>query len=288
LQTILYLLHTRAWELIAGGLIWCMPAAQLSQRVRYGLTILGLALIASAIAALDKNAVWPGTWAALPVIGTSLVIWSQQRTALTHHPIAQWLGDRSYSLYLWHWPVFVTLVLLEQRYEPVALAAGIVMSILLGALSYRWIEQPTRASFSKLSRAQSWTSLISAGAVVSLAAIVVWKFSGFPARMPDAVEVAASEKNNKNQRSEDCHLRTGTIPKICEYGYQKKKILLAGDSTRKYWSHHWRRLCQTSTSLNSPTPAAHSLKECSAVQYPRKNFQMATIAKALISSCSRS
>ena len=225
-----YLLHTRAWELIAGGLIWCMPAAQLSQRVRYGLTILGLALIASAIAALDKNAVWPGTWAALPVIGTSLVIWSQQRTALTHHPIAQWLGDRSYSLYLWHWPVFVTLVLLEQRYEPVALAAGIVMSILLGALSYRWIEQPTRASFSKLSRAQSWTSLISAGAVVSLAAIVVWKFSGFPARMPDAVEVAASEKNNKNQRSEDCHLRTGTIPKICEYGYQKKKILLAGDS----------------------------------------------------------
>lgn len=225
-----YLLHTRAWELIAGGLIWLIPNSQLSPRIRYGLTMLGLALIAIAIAALDKNAIWPGTWAALPVIGTALVILSQQRTVLTHHPIAQWLGDRSYSLYLWHWPVFVTLVLLEQRYEPVALAAGILLSLLLGALSYRWIEQPTRASFSNWGAARSLMSLLSAGAVVAVAAIVVWKFSGFPARLPKAVETTANEKNNKNERSEDCHLRTGTEPKVCEYGNLHQKIILVGDS----------------------------------------------------------
>ncbi|MGE0112829.1 acyltransferase family protein [Aquabacterium sp.] len=225
-----YLLHTRAWELIAGGLIWLMPAAQLSQRIRYGLTLLGLAIIGTAIATLDKDVVWPGAWAALPVIGTSLVIWSQQRNSLTHHPIAQWLGDRSYSLYLWHWPVFVTLVLLEQRYEPVALAAGIVMSILLGALSYRWIEQPTRVSFSKLSPAQSWASLISAGAVVSLAAIVVWKFGGFPARMPDAVEFAANEQNNTNSAAQKCHIKAGVKPNICEHGDHRSKVIIVGDS----------------------------------------------------------
>ena len=225
-----YLLHTRAWELIAGGLIWLMPAAQLSQRIRYGLTLLGLAIIGAAIATLDKDVVWPGAWAALPVIGTSLVIWSQQRTSLTHHPIAQWLGDRSYSLYLWHWPVFVTLVLLERRYDPVALAAGIVMSILLGALSYRWIEQPTRVSFSNLSPTHSLISLLSAGAVVGAAAIAVWKLNGVPARMPDAVELAANEQANKNMKSEACQQRTGTIPKGCEHGNQPRKIIVVGDS----------------------------------------------------------
>ena len=225
-----YLLHTRAWELMTGGLIWLLPSTQLSQRIRYSLTMLGLGLVAIAIWALNKDAVWPGTWAALPVIGTALVIWSQQRTALTHHRIAQWLGDRSYSLYLWHWPVFVTLVLLEQRYEPVALAAGIGLSLVLGALSYRWIEQPTRTTLSSLRGARSWITLISAGAVVSAAAVVVWKFSGFPERLPKAVEMTASEQTNKNERSEICHLRTGTTPKECEYGSHKSKILLIGDS----------------------------------------------------------
>lgn len=225
-----YLLHTRAWELIAGGLIWLMPAAQLSQHIRYSLTLLGLALIGAAIAGLDKNVVWPGAWAALPVIGTSLVIWCQQRTALTHHRIAQWLGDRSYSLYLWHWPVFVTLVLLEQRYAPVALAAGIVMSILLGALSYRWIEQPTRVSFSRFTATRAWVSLISAASLASGAAIVVWKLNGFPERMPQAVEFTANEQNNKNSASEACNIKTGTKPNICEHGDHHNKIMIVGDS----------------------------------------------------------
>lgn len=225
-----YLLHTRAWELIAGGLIWLLPTTQLKPRLRYSLSMLGLCLITIAILALDKDVVWPGVWATLPVIGAVLVIWTQQQTALTHHRIAQWLGDRSYSLYLWHWPVFVTLVLLEQRYEPVALAAGIGLSLSLGALSYRWIEQPTRAALSSLPAARSWIALITAGTVVSAAAVVVWKFSGFPERLPKAVEIIASEQSNKNEKSDSCQLRAGTTPKECEHGSHKSKILLIGDS----------------------------------------------------------
>ncbi len=46
---------------------------------------------------IHKGLVWPSAWAALPVLGTALVILSQQEDSmLTTHPVAQWLGDRSY------------------------------------------------------------------------------------------------------------------------------------------------------------------------------------------------
>ena len=192
--------------------------------------MLGLILIVASITALDKTISWPGTWAALPVVGTGLVILSQHRTSLTHHRIAQWLGDRSYSIYLWHWPVFVTLVLLELRFDTAALAGGIFLSIVLGSLSYSWIEKPTKTLFSRLAAVPSWAGLISAATLVSVLAVVIWKFSGFPDRMPEAVEVTANEQHNKNKEAEDCHLREGTTPNFCMHGNQIRKILLVGDS----------------------------------------------------------
>ena len=54
---------------------------------------------------LDKQSLWPGWRAILPVAGAALVLLAaRERSLWTASLPAQWLGTRSYSIYLWHWP----------------------------------------------------------------------------------------------------------------------------------------------------------------------------------------
>jgi peptidoglycan/LPS O-acetylase OafA/YrhL len=65
-------------------------------------------------------------------------------TALLARPAPVWLGERSYGLYLWHFPVLSLLI----NHAPAAipmparLVVGVVLSVLVSAASYRWVEQP--------------------------------------------------------------------------------------------------------------------------------------------------
>ena len=62
------------------------------------------------------------------------------------HPVPRWLGERSYGIYLWHWPVAV----FTRPGIDVHLARGLLIpaqaagTILLAALSYRYVERPIR------------------------------------------------------------------------------------------------------------------------------------------------
>lgn len=105
---------TRAWELGVGGLLavtfrW----RSLPLGVREIATWVGLAMIAVALVTFDETTAFPGYTAALPVIGTALVLlggesprWFSAYTILRQKPL-QYFGDISYSLYLWHWPVII-------------------------------------------------------------------------------------------------------------------------------------------------------------------------------------
>lgn len=106
---------TRGWEFAAGGLIALIPAA--SERFRKSHTAAavswaGLAAIFYAAIVYGSSTPFPGIAAALPVCGTAAVIWahagarSSPTRALAWKP-ARFLGDHSYSIYLWHWPLLV-------------------------------------------------------------------------------------------------------------------------------------------------------------------------------------
>ncbi len=108
----------------------------------------GLALILGSTLLLHDKLNYPGGYALLPSVGTALLIYagsgrgrSPVTAALASRPFV-WLGDRSYSLYLWHWPVLI----LGAAFGLADSAAGtiglMVMAILLAAVSYRWIELP--------------------------------------------------------------------------------------------------------------------------------------------------
>lgn len=144
----------RVWELIIGGLIAFLPALK-----NYDLKLLlpwfGLALNLYALYSIGGEN-FPGWHALIPVIGTALIIYggtgreSDSRFSFARtfraRPI-QWIGDISYSLYLWHWPLIILLptllmINIDGQYGLIIKIGIFLLSLLVAWLSYKFVEQP--------------------------------------------------------------------------------------------------------------------------------------------------
>lgn len=150
-----YMLPTRAWELLAGALLVLYPLPALSERSKTGLLVLGLAFIAMSVVLYGLLPVWafPGPTALLPCAGTMLCIaggTDKDRTGVAYG-LLSWrplvfVGLISYSLYLWHWPVFS--LYRTAFFDPMpgvgTNAVLIVVSFALAVLSWLIVEQPIR------------------------------------------------------------------------------------------------------------------------------------------------
>ena len=115
-----------------------------------GLALLGLGFIAWAAFFYHKETPFPGYAALLPCLGSALLIWANSSGNLTlvgrlfARPTMVRIGQISYSLYLWHWPLIAYgdyLFLLESTE---ARWLVVLLSCWLGYLSWRWIETPFR------------------------------------------------------------------------------------------------------------------------------------------------
>ncbi len=159
-----YLLHSRAWELGAGGLLALvspMIAARASRlashhvrRLSDSASWIGLALLAMTVATVSSTDSWPGIAALTPVLGTVLLIAAGPNALLNARvlssQLAQWVGQRSYALYLWHWPPLALLhiVATERSLPADTITAGAVLLmvpvVVVADLTFRWIERPVR------------------------------------------------------------------------------------------------------------------------------------------------
>jgi peptidoglycan/LPS O-acetylase OafA/YrhL len=154
-----YLAPFRAWELLAGALLalgrFAPPRAAV---MRTATASLGLVLIAVADWFLSTDSPYPGELTLLPCAGAALILHaacerSSAVGALLSHGIVRRIGLWSYSLYLVHWP----LLLLAQYYAFDALDCAmrcvlLGTTLLLGALSWRYVEQPFRGPNAMLDR----------------------------------------------------------------------------------------------------------------------------------------
>jgi len=141
---------TRAWE-FAGGALLALVLSRLpvlSTGSATGVGIAGAAAIAASALLVSEAQPFPGVVALLPVLGTVLVI-----LAGSHHSVGVsrllstapmvWIGDRSYSWYLWHWPLIVFAALLYPN-RPWVLVVAAAASLVPSIASYRYVEQPLR------------------------------------------------------------------------------------------------------------------------------------------------
>lgn len=144
-----YSVASRLWEFTAGGVLALYGhRLRLSKRIAQVAGVAGLAMILGAFAFLDDSQRYPGPWTLLPVLGTVAVLWAGEFSVgaasrwLGDRRLV-WVGDRSYSLYLWHWPlVAFSLALWPTRWYAAGLAT--VASLLPAILVYRWLEDPIR------------------------------------------------------------------------------------------------------------------------------------------------
>ena len=144
---------TRAWELGVGALLAIAGRALTirSPLVRSVLGWVGFAGIVVAVFVVPQAPGFPAPWAALPVLATALVIVAGQGAEQSHlwpltNPVSQYLGDISYSLYLWHFPVIVLLVALLPSDSVLYYAAAAVLVFGLAIASYHLVEDPVRKS----------------------------------------------------------------------------------------------------------------------------------------------
>ena len=140
---------TRAWEFAAGALL----ALVLTHRSLTGTTAtltgtVGLGLVAASLTLIGEDTTFPGVWTALPVAGTLLLLAGGSDPAaplsrLLSRGAMVGIGDWSYSIYLWHWPLIVFAGFLWGR-NTVALTAAAALALVPALVSYTRLEQPLR------------------------------------------------------------------------------------------------------------------------------------------------
>jgi peptidoglycan/LPS O-acetylase OafA/YrhL len=169
---------TRAWEFGLGGLL----AFAAGGRARPLVALAGLLAIAVATATFSADTAFPGIAALLPVLGAGAVIWARAPLpGLTARPV-QYVGDISYGVYLWHWP----LVILAPYVLSVPRGGLVLLTLALAAVTKRWVEDPIRRGRVLLLRPPRWT-LMPAGLVT--AAVIGLTLAG-TAEVQRDIEVA--------------------------------------------------------------------------------------------------
>ena len=151
---------SRMWELLIGGLVAIVLAGVvLPWPLRLIATVSGLFLVVSTGFFFDGAAYFPGPLAWYPIGGALLIVLggnlpAGQRATPARDPIT-WLlsgkvfrrlGDISYSLYLWHWPLLILWLSYDRENETtfVSGTAIIVISLVLALITEKYIERPLR------------------------------------------------------------------------------------------------------------------------------------------------
>ncbi|TPE40011.1 acyltransferase family protein [Pontibacter mangrovi] len=136
-----YLLPTRSWEMLAGGVALFSEGVLKSHRWRKVTAIAGYLLILLSLLILHPSMVWPGVYTTIPVLATFLVIIANFNDfRIVRHASVQFIGRISYSLYLWHWPIYVIALYFGVEAGWISILLLTLIAFFLGYVSYTYIE----------------------------------------------------------------------------------------------------------------------------------------------------
>jgi peptidoglycan/LPS O-acetylase OafA/YrhL len=175
-----YLTPFRAWELLLGVLVAYLAPPSVPQRwLREAASLAGMLMLLVPVAVYDDRTPFPGIAALVPCLGTAILLISGRtgpsfvRSVLENRALV-FIGLISYSLYLWHWPLFVfmRIRLVQTELSPLLATVGTLLSLLIAVLSWHFIERPfrrreafDRSSIFRYSAISVFFSLSIAGAV---------------------------------------------------------------------------------------------------------------------------
>ncbi|MCA1899520.1 MAG: acyltransferase [Chloroflexi bacterium] len=231
-----YLSHLRAWELLVGGLLALNLFPVIRQnKVNAFLGFAGVLMTLFPVLFYTDQTPFPGLAAIPPVLGTALIIYSGGAGrfpvgAALGSPAAVFVGQISYSLYLWHWPLFIFanyyLIRPLNQLETFLLLAVV---FLISILSWRFVETPFR-SRSFLSARQAFSLGFGALVVLAAAAGAVYRFDGFPQREGGTPLADYLDKEATNHYTDCAGVTEGVKPCLIGDKSQPASFILWGDS----------------------------------------------------------
>lgn len=226
-----YMLPTRSWEMLLGGIAFFAVGSLKNILWQKITAVAGYIIILVSFFTLTELLLWPGIYTLIPATGTLLVIIANYNNFIVVKQGAlQFIGKMSYSLYLWHWPVYVIAQYYGLGTGAVAVISYCAVSVILGYVSYRYVEavQFTGKRF------------IFAGMAVLFAVVFAAQYFNANRVVYDAKTITIANnygtklKPFYNQyRKDTCFAESMRIykknPCLC-FEEGKKNILLIGDS----------------------------------------------------------
>jgi len=219
-------LPTRSWEMLLGGVVYLYRREGSENKYSVYLTSVLLIFIMLGTVIFNESLSWPGVMTLIPVAATALIIYFNGDSNLAlNNSAAQSIGKWSYSIYLYHWPLLVLFGLLGYdltlSWKFLLLAA----SILLGAISYKFIES------SGFFKTLSVKKTLAATAIISVAGFSLSKIE-VPGRVSEYVENLEKVKTEYNVDANKCFVMDGAeFPKcILGRGDEKVDLIVIGDS----------------------------------------------------------
>ena len=248
-------LPSRAWEFAAGGLLALVPLS----RARSGMSwvsacgIVGLAMILGTAAVLRGGAGFPGFVVLLPVIGTLAALFAGSVTprrgvsaVLSAAPL-QFLGARSYSWYLWHWPFVVFAGVLFPGITVYGKLGAAVASLAVAALVYRLVERPVRQNRYFVGRPGLSLGIAGGAMALSIAASLgLVAFEQDQLRKDHRFQLISAATNDAGELPRSCFSAGPSAEvKVCEFGAAASPaMVLFGDSHAMQWFDPLRTAAQ--------------------------------------------
>ncbi len=236
-----YSLPTRAWELGAGALLVFYRPKRVSHKWS---AWVALALILITAAKYNDGTAFPGTAALVPIISAAFLIFKieQLPTPLSQFfrtRFVQWVGNISYPLYLWHWPLLILPVFITNRPLSIAQRLLCVMAtFLLAGLTHKFVEEPLRHAKAPLRK----VGLVALTATLALTLLGVGVYLSSSQKIENSgISGTADLKQIKRTPiiyGDGCQVgKTSTQSPPCEYGDLRgsKTIVLFGDSHAAQW-----------------------------------------------------
>lgn len=220
-----YLLLTRAWEL-ALGIVAALCAIKVrSLAIAETLSCAGILALTISLFGFNDGTAFPGVAALLPTLGAvAIIVANEHQTtktrALLSTPVLVWFGLISYSLYLWHWPLFVFATLASTTpLSKVVLSGLIVVTVGLSWLSYTFIETPFRKKIIFPTRKDIFLGALSVVSLLVLLGLYIqYSASERQNRIPAAAAHILSAAAKNVPWGGVCFQLPGDEPKMCRIG----------------------------------------------------------------------
>ena len=234
-----YFLHTRMWEILAGSILAYFEITK-GHRNKYKilnllLPTLGIILIGYSILYFkDQSTPHPSFYTLIPVLGVCLIIWFSDKneifTKLLSSKLLVSIGLISYSLYLWHYPIFAFDRIIEFSNEEILkkILLGIII-LLFSIVSYYFIEKPFRNKNYNFKHLGS--SIIFIIIFISLIQIMIIKNDGYRNRFNIIYNSLKNfEIDNKYLVEERNNYYSKSLEKNTKFKNDNINILVIGDS----------------------------------------------------------